>query len=80
MCIIFRSMRFVRLVERGLEDSSGLVLVATDDDGQKLWVGACHNAGSIVLRVDCHIVVREGVAAVIDLHVVGNLGVPVEGG
>lgn len=80
MCIISRFVRLVRLVECGLEDGSSLVLVATDDDGQELRVGACDNASSIVLRIDRDIVVREGVAAVINLHFMGNLRVPVEGG
>ena len=62
----------------GLEVGGGLVLIAADDDGQKLGVGASDDASCVVLWADGNVVVGEGVALVVDLVLVDDLGIPVE--
>jgi len=52
-------------------------VVAADKDGQDLRVGASHNTGCVGFVVDRNVVIREGVAAVVELVGVDDCAVPV---
>jgi hypothetical protein len=68
-----------RSIVRLLQQCRFQSVVAADEDGQNLRVGAGHDTGCIGFVVDRYIVVRESIAAVVQLIGVDNCAVPVLG-